>query len=88
MVESSDDLFKVRLEKLARIRARGIDPYPPRSKRTHTSKEATSLFEAREQGEDGDARTETVTVTGRMVGFRDMGRTFQEQFWAHFRACH
>jgi len=74
LVESSDDLFKVRLEKLARIRARGIDPYPPRAERTHTSKETTSLFEACEQDKDGDARTETVTVTGRMVGFRDMGR--------------
>ena len=74
MVESSDDLVKVRLEKLARIRARGIDPYPPRAERTHTSKEAISLFEACERPEDGDARTETVTVAGRMVGFRDMGR--------------
>jgi lysyl-tRNA synthetase class 2 len=74
LVESSDDLVKVRLEKLARIRARGIDPYPPRAERTHTSKEAISLFEACERPEDGDARTETVTVAGRMVGFRDMGR--------------
>ena len=74
MVESSDDLVKVRLEKLERIRARGIDPYPARAERTHTSKEAISLFEASERPSDGDFRTETVTVAGRMVGFRDMGR--------------
>ena len=74
MAEPSDELVKVRLEKLARIRARGVDPYPHRFERTHTSKEAISLFEASEQRENGDARTETVTVAGRMVGFRDMGK--------------
>ena len=66
------ELVRVRLEKLARIRARGIDPYPQRFDRTHTTKEAVSLFEAQEQL--GNAATEAVTVAGRMVAFRDMGR--------------
>ena len=66
------ELVRVRLEKLARIRARGIDPYPQRFDRTHTTKEAVSLFEAQEQR--GGAATEAVTVAGRMVAFRDMGR--------------
>ena len=74
MVEPTSELVKVRLEKLARIRARGIDPYPARFARTHTAQEAASLFDEQEQRDGDGARTEPVTVAGRVVGFRDMGR--------------
>ena len=68
------ELVRVRLEKLARIRARGIDPYPHRTERTHTTKEARALFEAAEEADGDGSATESVSVAGRMVGFRDMGR--------------
>ena len=74
MDASPHELVKVRLEKLERIRARGIDPYPHRFDRTHTTREAVSLFEERERADGPGAATEPVTVAGRMVGFRDMGR--------------
>ena len=37
-------LIEDRLAKTAQIRAKGIDPYPARFDRTHTSVEATKLF--------------------------------------------
>ncbi len=37
-------LIEDRLAKAAQIRSKGLDPYPPRFDRTHTSVEATQLF--------------------------------------------
>ncbi|MEX2226224.1 MAG: lysine--tRNA ligase [Dehalococcoidia bacterium] len=68
-----DELIAQRMEKLQRIRARGIDPYPPRVVRTHTSEEAVAAFEAWEAaGSAGDAPH--VSVTGRVTARRDMGK--------------
>jgi lysyl-tRNA synthetase class 2 len=61
-------LEEQRLEKLARLRAAGIDPYPLRAERTHTTAEAVAAFEA--AGND-EVR---VTVGGRLVSMRDMGK--------------
>jgi len=41
-------LEQQRLEKLERIRTRGIDPYPARSRRSHSAAEAIRAFEAME----------------------------------------
>lgn len=71
-MEVSDELYQARLVKLERLRARGIDPYPPRWRRTHTSAEARALFEAAEAGRTS-APTQ-VRVAGRLVGLRVMGR--------------
>ena len=38
-----------RLQKLANIRAMGIDPYPHRYKRTHTAQQAVELLAQHEQ---------------------------------------
>lgn len=68
-----DELIELRLEKLARLRARGIDPYPPRLRRTHTAAEAIAAFEAWESaGSEGDAPA--VSVAGRIAALRDMGK--------------
>ncbi|MCB0014125.1 MAG: lysine--tRNA ligase, partial [Anaerolineales bacterium] len=66
-----------RLEKLARLREAGIEPYPLRSGRTHTVAAAVDLFEKLETSTpEGEAiPQETVTVTGRLVSFRDMGKS-------------
>ena len=74
MPEAEDDLVSVRLEKLERLRAQGIDPYPHRFDRTHDSEQATSLFLFQEETAGEDTRTESVAVAGRIVAFRGMGR--------------
>ncbi|MDD9996046.1 MAG: lysine--tRNA ligase, partial [Dehalococcoidia bacterium] len=71
------DLMQVRRQKLDRLRQRGLDPYPHSFERTHTSRQARELLLAAEGGEpgsDGDARTDSVSVAGRMVAVRGMGR--------------
>lgn len=61
-----------RLQKLERIRAMGIEPYPPRFQRTHTTGQAVELLVQQEQA--GKTDTLTVTVAGRMMANRGMGR--------------
>lgn len=72
------ELQQVRLDKVTRMRERGENPYPNRAKRTHTNAEALALFEAAESGEslgdDGSLDT-PMTLVGRVVGFRHMGKT-------------
>lgn len=64
-------LEEKRLEKLTRLREEfGIDPYPLRVERTHTTEEALDDFK---EGEG--AGPVTVTVCGRLVSQRDMGKT-------------
>jgi lysyl-tRNA synthetase class 2 len=72
--DTQNDLVKARFDKLARLRARGIDPYPHRYERSHTAAEAVSLFEAEEKRATEDARTDVVSLAGRIVAFRGMGR--------------
>jgi lysyl-tRNA synthetase class 2 len=50
MPSREEELFQERLAKLERLRARGIDPYPPRYDRSHTSSQARAAFEAWEAG--------------------------------------
>ncbi|MCH7744531.1 MAG: lysine--tRNA ligase, partial [Chloroflexi bacterium] len=73
MADEENELIRVRLEKLERLRARGIEPYPNNYDRTHTSQEAITLFESKDGQEGKDTRTEEVSVAGRIVAFRGMG---------------
>jgi lysyl-tRNA synthetase class 2 len=58
-----------RLNKLERLRARGIDPYPNCYHRTHTTQEAKALFE------QGRVATDSVLkLAGRIVAHRSMGK--------------
>ncbi len=61
------DLERQRLEKLERLRARGWDPYPPRSERTHTAAQALAIYETDGEGAE-------VTVAGRLRSIRIMGK--------------
>lgn len=63
-------LEEQRLAKLERLVAEGIEPYPLRIERTHTTAEALAAFAA---ADEEDAVT--VTVCGRLVSLRDMGKT-------------
>ncbi len=64
---SEDELIAQRKEKLERLRAAGIDPYPPRFARTHTNAEAVEMTP-----ESGDGPA--VTVAGRVTAMRNMGK--------------
>ncbi|MFO7169333.1 MAG: lysine--tRNA ligase [Chloroflexota bacterium] len=59
-----NDLQQQRAAKLERLRAAGIDPYPPRASRTHTIAAVLEDFDGRVE------RGERVTVAGRIVGAR------------------
>jgi lysyl-tRNA synthetase class 2 len=70
------DLQNQRRSKADRLRALGSDPYTPRSHRTHSSVEAIERFDSleREHGQGYDD-PEEITVAGRVVSRRDMGKT-------------
>lgn len=63
-------LEEQRLAKLERLEAEGIEPYPLRSERTHTTAEALTAFAAAPEEDPVN-----VTVCGRLVSLRDMGKT-------------
>src|SRR5438046_1733677 len=71
------ELEKIRLQKLDRLRAAGIDPYPARAERTHTSQQALSDYAAHSAAEPA-ADTHTpfgqFIVAGRLRAIRVMGK--------------
>lgn len=64
-------LEEQRLSKLERLQEANIDAYPRRVERTHTSLQAKVAFEEAE-AEEAEV---IVTVTGRLVSMRDMGKS-------------
>lgn len=69
-------LERQRLEKLEQLRDQGVDPYPARAERTHTNKQAVESLAEMSADEVEQPETGTdVTVTGRLVNIRDMGKT-------------
>lgn len=71
MADRGEELLHNRAEKLARLRQRGIDPYPARFPRTHTLKEAAASLKATESSGDG---ARPVAVAGRITSVRRMGK--------------
>lgn len=63
-------LEKVRLQKIEELRAEGIEAYPTRAQRTHTSAQAIAEFEAGE----AENREVKVTLAGRIRAMRSMGK--------------
>ena len=74
MAQPENELFKVRREKLERLKERGVDPYPRAYARTHTSRQALALFAEAEAGQPDGAKSDEVSVAGRLTAFRGMGR--------------
>jgi len=72
MADRSEDIVRQRLRKLDKIRARGIDPYPHRYRRSHTLQEAATLFQRWEAGDVATAPE--VKVAGRLIAHRPMGK--------------
>ena len=73
MGDREEELIAQRLEKLERLRANHIDPYPPRYPRTHTTQQAVALFEAQERAGNPHP-PEQVSVAGRITALRRMGK--------------
>jgi lysyl-tRNA synthetase, class II len=69
-----DAINEQRRLKLERLRARGIDPYPHRFEQTHTTQEAIKLLEARETDRAASREKESVSVAGRVMAIRKMGK--------------
>ncbi len=68
-------LEKVRLEKIEELRAEGIEPYPTRAERTHTSAQAIAAYEAAEkQAGEGETPEVKATLAGRIRASRPMGK--------------
>jgi lysyl-tRNA synthetase, class II len=78
------ELQRIRLEKADHLRNDGQEPYPTRSERTHTSAEAIARFEELDSASVESAAEESVTVVGRVVSLRHMGKTV----FAHVRDGH
>ncbi|MCU0484728.1 MAG: lysine--tRNA ligase [Anaerolineales bacterium] len=66
------NLEKNRLEKIERLRAQGIEPYPTRAARTHTSLQALNAFETAEAA--GHPHGVQCTLAGRLRSIRPMGK--------------
>ena len=67
------ELEQQRVEKLERLRASGIEPYPRRVKRTHTIAEALAALKAAEAAGAGE-RSPQVAIAGRLRSMRVMGK--------------
>ncbi len=80
------ELQRIRRAKAEALEERGIAPYPTRAQRTHTTAEALALFERAEKDEslEDGYTSDTVTLTGRLVSYRHMGKTV----FAHIRDGH
>lgn len=71
---TEDDLRRHRLDKLARIRERGDEPYKYVFKRSCTIAQARQALETWEQA-PGDAEAAAVTIAGRLLAIRKQGKT-------------
>jgi len=62
-----DEIIALRREKLEKLRSSGLDPYPARTHRTHTAKEAADLLDTAEPHQH-------IAVAGRVTAMRRMGK--------------
>jgi lysyl-tRNA synthetase, class II len=67
-----NELERIRLEKVRRMREAGREPYPTRSYQTHTIAEAIKAFQQVE--ENGQETAVSVTLAGRLRATRSMGK--------------
>jgi lysyl-tRNA synthetase class 2 len=69
--EQLSDQEGQRRTKLARLRQSGVDPYPARARRTHTTAQAIQVLQALPEGSEPPV----ITVVGRLVSSRTMGKS-------------
>ncbi len=68
-----DRIEQPRLEKLSRLISRGIDPYPHKFHRTHSSAEAIALYH-KLTSVDAPAEMPAMRLAGRVTAIRFMGK--------------
>ena len=68
-MEDSSELERIRLDKLQALQENGVDSFPARVERTHTTREAIVAYESAEEGS-----TVPATVVGRIRSIREMGK--------------
>lgn len=74
MLPELSALQRVRFDKCQDLRDQGVDPYPLRNSRTQMTADVVSKVES--AGDDvSSANRESLTVAGRVVSIRDMGKT-------------
>lgn len=73
MTSRLDRIARKRREKLDKIRARGINPYPYRYHRSHSTQQATALLKQQEES-PGKAEAPVVNLAGRVMASRLMGK--------------
>jgi len=74
MPDREDGLLASRYSKLDHLRQSGIDPYPPRFVRTCDNAAATAMFEAVESDDIPETTTPSISLGGRIMSMRVMGR--------------
>ena len=74
MPERGEDHLRSRRHKLERLRQLNIDPFPPRYRRTCSTADAIAAYESVELSQGAEARTEPVSVAGRIMSLRGMGK--------------
>jgi lysyl-tRNA synthetase, class II len=67
-----NELEKIRLEKIERMRAAGVEPFPTRANPTHSAKQALDAFQAAEAA--GNTEPISLTLAGRLRAMRPMGK--------------
>ena len=72
MTSRLEHIAQQRLQKLERLRTRGTNPYPHRYHRSHTTQQAIALLK---QKEEGLTEEEEVSVAGRIMARRLMGKS-------------
>lgn len=86
MWQPSNKVEEDRLEKLNQLKERGIEPYPRRVARTHTTAEAIAAFEALEAEDPESAQELEVTVAGRINRLNVKGKvSFAHYYDEHGR---
>ncbi|MGD8282055.1 MAG: lysine--tRNA ligase, partial [Gemmatimonadota bacterium] len=75
--EGLSQVLRVRREKLDALNEKGIEPFAYSFDRTATAAEAVGAFEEAESAQslDDAGHGATVTVGGRIVSWRDMGKS-------------
>ena len=67
-------IYQIRHRKLQRLRAAGINPFPSSYVKTHTNREASILWSTQKQIHEREAQLEPISVGGRIVAIRTMGK--------------